>query len=101
MTEPVFIAMRPGIEAEVCIEIARRQEKGIAKYGTTVADNPLSLRQWLQHAYEETLDKAIYLKRAIAEIDAQELRDLDDMIRAGRLPESIGTCGNVGEGEGC
>ena len=41
---------------------------------------------------------AIYLKRAIAEIDAQELRDLDDMCRAGRLPESISTCGNVGEG---
>ena len=99
MSEPVFIAMRPGIEASVCIEIARRQEMGIAKYGTTVADNPLSLRQWLQHAYEETLDKAIYLKRAIAEIDAQDERDLDDMIRAGRLPESIGTCGNVGEGE--
>ena len=54
MTEPVFIAIRPGIEASVCIEIARRQEMGIAKYGTTVADNPLSLRQWLQHAYEET-----------------------------------------------
>ena len=69
MTEPVFIALRPGIEAEVCIEIARRQEKGIAKYGTTVADNPLSLRQWLQHAYEETLDQAIYLRRAIEEID--------------------------------
>ena len=101
MTEPVFIALRPGTDAEVCIEIARRQEKGIAKYGTTVADNPLSLRQWLQHAYEETLDKAIYLKRAIAEIDAQELRDIDDMCRAGKsvLPESIGTCGNVGEGE--
>ena len=71
MTDPVFIAMRPGIEAEVCIEISKRQEFGIAKYGTTVADNPLSLRQWLQHAFEETLDKAIYLKRAIAEIDAQ------------------------------
>lgn len=99
MTEPIFIAMRPGTEANVCLDIGSRQEKGIAKYGTTVADNPLSLRQWLQHAYEETLDKAIYLKRAIAEIDAQELRDLDDMIRAGRLPESIGTCGNVGEGE--
>lgn len=99
MTEQVFIAMRPGIEAEVCIEISKRQEFGIAKYGTTVADNPLSLRQWLQHAYEETLDKAIYLKRAIAEIDAQDERDLDDMCRAGRLPESAGTCGNVGEGE--
>ena len=99
MSEPVFIAMRPGIEANVCLDIGSRQEMGIAKYGTTVADNPLSLRQWLQHAFEEALDQAIYLKRAIAEIDAQELRDLDDMCRAGRLPESIGTCGNVGEGE--
>ena len=102
MTEQVFIAMRPGIEAEVCIEISKRQEFGIAKYGTTVADNPLSLRQWLQHAYEETLDKAIYLRRAIAEIDAQELRDIDDMVRAGNsvLPEDAGACGNVGR-EAC
>ena len=101
MTEQVFIAMRPGIEAEVCIEISKRQEFGIAKYGTTVADNPLSLRQWLQHAYEETLDKAIYLRRAIAEIDAQELRDIDDMVRAGNsvLPEDAGACGNVGRKE--
>lgn len=98
MTEPIFIAMRPGTEANVCLDIGSRQEKGIAKYGTTVADNPLSLRQWLQHAYEETLDKAIYLKRAIAEIDAQELRDIDAMVRAGKsvLPEDFGACGNVG-----
>ena len=80
MSDPVFIAVPHGIEAMVCTEIAARQSKGIAKYGTTVADNPLSLRQWLQHAYEEALDQAIYLKRAIAEIDAQELRDLDDMV---------------------
>jgi hypothetical protein len=57
-----------GIEADVCRDIADRQQKGIAKYGVTVEENPLSLREWLQHAYEETLDKAIYLKRAIAEI---------------------------------
>ena len=61
-----------GIEAAVCADIAQRQAKGIAKYGTTVADNPLPLRDWLQHAYEETLDKAVYLKRAIAEIDNDE-----------------------------
>lgn len=61
-----------GIEAAVCADIAQRQAKGIAKYGTTVADNPLPLRDWLQHAYEETLDKAVYLKRAIAEIDEQQ-----------------------------
>ena len=113
MSEPVFIAMRPGIEANVCLDIGSRQEMGIAKYGTTVADNPLSLRQWLQHAYEETLDKAIYLKRAIAEIDAQAVpyigpdrracgNDLDDMLRAGKsvLPEDCGACGNVGR-EAC
>lgn len=56
-----------GIEAEVCADITRRQALGIAKYGTTVADNPLPYHQWLQHAYEEALDFAIYLKRAIKE----------------------------------
>ena len=63
--------MKPtGIEALVCEEIARRQQLGINKYGTTVADNNLSLREWLQHALEESLDQAIYLRRAIAEFDA-------------------------------
>jgi hypothetical protein len=64
-----------GTEARVCWDIAERQRKGIAKYGQTVEQNPLSLRQWLQHAYEETLDKAIYLKRAIEEIDATKEAD--------------------------
>ena len=58
-----------GTEAEVCKDIAERQQGGITKYNTTVRDNPLALRQWLQHAYEECLDQAIYLKRAIEEID--------------------------------
>jgi hypothetical protein len=50
-------------------DISRRQQMGIKKYNSTVRDNDLSLKQWLQHAYEETLDKAIYLKRAIEQID--------------------------------
>ena len=72
MTIGVFLP--EGIEAEVCADIARRQQMGINKYGTTVAENRLSLREWLAHAFEEALDQAIYLKRAIAEIDAQEAR---------------------------
>lgn len=90
----VGIFMPDGIEAMVCTEIAARQGKGVAKYGTTVAENPLSLREWLQHALEECLDQAVYLRRAIAEIDAQDVpyigpdrracgNDLDDMVRAG------------------
>jgi len=58
-----------GTELSVCEDIAIRQARGIDKYGMTVADNPLSHRQWLQHAYEEALDMAIYLKRAIEELD--------------------------------
>lgn len=64
-----------GIEAIVCADIATRQQKGVAKYGTTVCANPLDLRAWLQHAYEECLDQAVYLRRAIAEIEKQK----DDM----------------------
>ena len=56
-----------GIEAMVCKDIAKRQQVGIAKYGTTVAENPLTHAEWLQHAYEECLDMAVYLKRAMAE----------------------------------
>ena len=63
--------MKPtGIEAIVCEDIANRQQLGINKYGTTVADNNLSLREWLEHQYEELLDAAVYCRRAIAEIDA-------------------------------
>jgi len=58
-----------GTELRVCRDIAERQAMGRAKYGITVEDNPLTLREWLQHAYEETLDKAVYLRRAIEEID--------------------------------
>lgn len=58
-----------GTEARVCLDIIARQKKGIEKYGTTVAQNPLSHKEWLQHAYEEALDMAIYLRRAIEELD--------------------------------
>ena len=59
--------MVTGTEAKVCADIAKRQELGIAKYGTTVEGNKLPFRAWLQHAYEEALDMAIYLRRAIDE----------------------------------
>jgi hypothetical protein len=61
-----------GTELRVCQIIAERQMRGIEKYGTTVSDNPLPLRAWLRHALEETLDNAIYLQRAIEELDDAE-----------------------------
>lgn len=69
------------IESQVCANILARQTKGIIKYGTTVADNPLPLAEWLQHSYEETLDNAVYLKRAIveAELMQREIHKLRDI----------------------
>jgi hypothetical protein len=58
-----------GTEADVCFDIALRQRKGLEKYGTTVSDNPLEARAWVQHAYEELLDGAVYLKRLLQAID--------------------------------
>jgi hypothetical protein len=63
------MAKPTGIEAQVCKDIAARQKKGIAKYGVTVLANPADLREWLQHAYKECLDQAVYLRRAIEEVD--------------------------------
>ena len=61
-----------GTELRVCQIIAERQMRGIEKYGTTVSDNPLPLRAWLRHALEECLDQAIYVQRAIEELDDAE-----------------------------
>ena len=51
-----------GVEARVCSDIADRQRIGIAKYGCTVE---ASKDDMLQHAYEEALDLAVYLKAEI------------------------------------
>lgn len=50
-------------------DLLRRSQFGIAKYGTPLERTDLNLRDWLQHAYEECLDQANYLKRSIIEID--------------------------------
>jgi hypothetical protein len=75
-----------GIEKQVCEDIAGRQELGVKKYGVTVADNPLSFKEWLQHIYEEGLDQVVYLKRAMMEADdprvcQEELDYRDEQLR--------------------
>ena len=62
-----------GVEARVCEDIARRQEMGIKKYGTTVEELEVPLRDWLQHQYEELLDAAIYCKKAMELMDKHKL----------------------------
>lgn len=76
-------------ETAVCNDIKSRQQLGINKYGQTVAQNPLELRQWLQHSYEEKLDDAVYMKRAIQELDRMLAAGLTESIDAKAITEKI------------
>lgn len=53
------------VTEQVINDIQQRELKGIETYGTTMDRNDLSQDQWLQHAYEEALDFAIYLRKLI------------------------------------
>ena len=57
---------------DVIKEIAERSEAGLAKYGTTMDRTDLIASDWVQHAYEEALDMAIYLKRLRKDMLAME-----------------------------
>lgn len=59
-------------ETRVIELIKTRQKLGIKKYGTTLADNPLSLKEWLMHSIEEDLDGVNYKMRAIQELEKNE-----------------------------
>lgn len=61
-------ALDPVVES-VRQKLLDRSNIGIAKYGTTLADNRADLLAWLIHA-QEVLDLANYLERAIQELRA-------------------------------
>lgn len=50
---------------EVRKDLQIRSAKGVRKYRTTLDRTDISHKGWLQHAYEECLDMALYLKRAM------------------------------------
>ena len=62
---------RDKVVMSVMTDLNRRSEIGIKKYNKTLERTDLELRDWLQHAYEECLDQANYLKRAIMELDGK------------------------------
>jgi hypothetical protein len=47
-------------------DLTDRERVGFQKYGTTVDRNDLSEQEWLQHAYEEMLDAAMYLNKIMS-----------------------------------
>lgn len=53
------------VTEQVINDIQQRELKGIETYGTTMDREDLTQDQWLQHAYEESLDFCIYLKKLL------------------------------------
>jgi hypothetical protein len=53
------------VTQEVINDINARELKGLETYGTTMDRTDLTQEQWLNHAYEEALDFAIYLKKLL------------------------------------
>lgn len=53
------------VTEQVINDIHQREKKGIETYGTTMDRQDLTQDEWLQHAYEESLDFCIYLKKLL------------------------------------
>jgi hypothetical protein len=66
--------MKDPIVESVINSFRDRSEVGIRKYGTTLADNPLKLAEWMQHLMEELQDAILYLERM-----KQELKDGENL----------------------
>lgn len=67
----------PAVAADAVVEANRkmlldRSNVGIQKYGVTLDKSGLPLRDFLQHALEESLDNANYLQAAIMKIDQKQ-----------------------------
>ena len=57
---------------KVISDLEDREVLGISKYGTDCDRADYALIDWLQEAYEETLDKAMYLQAAIKKIQSED-----------------------------
>ena len=68
------------IVSEIQADLDSREAEGRRRYGMTVDQANMDLSAWLQHAYEECLDMAIYLKRAMSILGTDDASDCLAMI---------------------
>jgi hypothetical protein len=60
--EPQEVKPDPIVES-VVNQLRDRSEVGIKKYGTTLNDNNLSTKEWIEHAKQEAMDFVLYLEK--------------------------------------
>jgi len=71
LTKAECKAFDPIVES-VRADLLERSGRGLQKYGVMLSRKDIDLKGWLQHAYEEALDMANYLKRSIKELEKNE-----------------------------
>lgn len=57
------------IEDEVCEKIKARSDVGKKKYGVTMEEEILSMREWLVHLQEELMDAAVYVEKLLGMVE--------------------------------
>jgi hypothetical protein len=72
--QPTKTPKDPIVES-VISSFRARSARGIEKYGTTLADNPAKLIEWVNHAQEEVMDLCLYLERIKQELSQRGLSD--------------------------
>ena len=58
------------IVVDVIERVKARADKGMSKYGVSMARTDITTVEWLRHAQEEALDLAVYLERIIRDLEA-------------------------------
>tara|TARA_R100000781_G_scaffold104653_1_gene68402 strand:+ start:907 stop:1161 length:255 start_codon:yes stop_codon:yes gene_type:complete len=57
------------IEDNVCKKIKARSDVGKKKYGVTMEEEILSMREWLIHLQEELMDAAVYVEKLLGMVE--------------------------------
>ena len=57
------------IEDEVCKKIQARSDVGKEKYGVTMEEEILSIREWLNHLQQELMDAAVYVENFLGMVE--------------------------------
>lgn len=57
------------IEDKVCNKIKARSDVGEEKYGVTMEDEVLSIREWLNHLQQELMDAAVYVEKLLGMVE--------------------------------
>jgi len=89
MTDPIVDA--------VCAKLQSRSAVGLKKYGTTLADNPATVKEKLIHIQEELMDGANYIEWLLQEEKMPTPMTIE--MEVTKTPENV-TCGNLSNADG-